>query len=205
MAWATPGYSKSRVNAAAREFMDSDTSPEDREIALAVINNWRSSHAFPLNTLQMNLRGKAKQADSNAIIAQRIKRLSSIESKLKRFPTMDLARVQDIGGCRAVVRTVGQVEMLARQYQSGNVKHSLVRFDDYLHDAPGPKDSGYRGIHFVFKYFSDKRTTYNGLQIEIQIRTQVQHAWATAVETVGTFVRQALKSSQGEEDWLRQA
>jgi hypothetical protein len=203
MAWATPGYSKSRVNDAAREYMDPDTSPEDREIALAVINNWRSSHAFPLNTLQMNLRGKARQVDSDAIIAQRIKRLSSIELKLQLHPTMNLARVQDIGGCRAIVRTVAQVEELGRLYQSSNVKHSLARFDDYLHDAPGPKDSGYRGVHFVFKYFSDKRTTYNGLQIEIQLRTRVQHAWATAVETVGTFVQQALKSSQGEEDWLR--
>ncbi len=31
----------------------------------------------------------------------------------------------------------------------------------------------------------------------------MQHVWATAVETVGTFIRQALKSSQGERDWLR--
>jgi hypothetical protein len=31
----------------------------------------------------------------------------------------------------------------------------------------------------------------------------MQHAWGTAVETVGTFVRQALKSSLGEEKWLR--
>ena len=41
------------------------------------------------------------------------------------------------------------------------------------------------------------------MQIEIQVRSQVQHAWATAVETVGAFVQQALKSSLGEQDWLR--
>lgn len=29
------------------------------------------------------------------------------------------------------------------------------------------------------------------------------HAWATAVETVGTFLKQPLKSSLGEEQWLR--
>ena len=46
-----------------------------------------------------------------------------------------------------------------------------------------------------------KRTT--DLKIEVQIRSQLQHAWATAVETVGTFIRQALKSSIGEDDWLR--
>ncbi|TFY99134.1 hypothetical protein EZ313_21410 [Ramlibacter henchirensis] len=37
----------------------------------------------------------------------------------------------------------------------------------------------------------------------MQIRTRLQHTWATAVETVGTFLSQALKSSLGEADWLR--
>jgi hypothetical protein len=41
------------------------------------------------------------------------------------------------------------------------------------------------------------------LQIEIQIRTQLQHAWATAVEAVGTFTRQALKWRGGDADWRR--
>jgi hypothetical protein len=35
------------------------------------------------------------------------------------------------------------------------------------------------------------------------LRSTYQHAWATAVETVGTFIQQALKSSLGEEEWLR--
>ena len=66
-----------------------------------------------------------------------------------------------------------------------------------------PKPSGYRGVHLVYKYFSDRKTNYNTLKIEIQIRSQWQHAWATAVETVGTLQQQALKSSQGEKDWSR--
>jgi hypothetical protein len=40
---------------------------------------------------------------------------------------------------------------------------------------------------------------YNDLKIEMQLRSQYQHAWATAVETVGTFIGQALKSSIGPE------
>lgn len=39
--------------------------------------------------------------------------------------------------------------------------------------------------------------------IEIQLRTRLQHNWATAVETVGIFTGEALKSSQGNEDWQR--
>lgn len=66
-----------------------------------------------------------------------------------------------------------------------------------------PKASGYRGVHLVYKYRSDRKATFNGLGVEIQLRTRVQHAWATAVETVGFFTSQALKSSAGSEDWLR--
>ncbi len=36
----------------------------------------------------------------------------------------------------------------------------------------------------------------------MQIRTAVQHSWATAVEVVGAFTAQSLKSSQGNEKWL---
>jgi hypothetical protein len=45
--------------------------------------------------------------------------------------------------------------------------------------------------------------TYNDLKIEIQIRSQLQHAWATSVEVVGTMIDQALKSSLGDQSWLR--
>jgi len=55
----------------------------------------------------------------------------------------------------------------------------------------------------IYQYFSDKNATYNSLKIEMQIRSQAQPAWATAVEIVGTFTQQALKSSQGQSDWLR--
>jgi hypothetical protein len=37
----------------------------------------------------------------------------------------------------------------------------------------------------------------------MQLRTNLQHAWVTTVETVGTFLKQALKSSIGEPRWLR--
>ena len=44
---------------------------------------------------------------------------------------------------------------------------------------------------------------YNGLQVEIQLRSKLQHAWATAVETAGAIKNQALKSSEGNAGWLR--
>ncbi|MGY1751859.1 RelA/SpoT domain-containing protein [Blastococcus sp. SYSU D01042] len=189
------------MDKAAAEYISPATAPEDRELALAVINNWRSSHGFPLNTMQVSLRTRARQHDPDALVAQRIKRLPSIRSKIERFPNMSLSRMQDIGGCRAVLQSVDEVQALFQQYQKGNGRHTLLRCDDYLFQQP--KDSGYRGIHLVYSYRSDRKATYNGLRIELQLRSRLQHAWATAVETVGTFTQQALKSSQGADDWLR--
>lgn len=40
------------------------------------------------------------------------------------------------------------------------------------------------------------------MNIEVQIRSKLQHAWATAVETAGMLLKQQLKSSQGEKEWL---
>lgn len=63
-----------------------------------------------------------------------------------------------------------------------------------------PKESGYRSIHLVYKYHSED--TYDGMNIELQIRTKLQHSWAMAVETAGLVTKTPLKSSQGEEAWL---
>ena len=54
---------------------------------------------------------------------------------------------------------------------------------------------------YEFESKSPQFTQYNGMLVEIQLRTQLQHYWATAVETVGIFTGEALKSSQGNLDW----
>ena len=202
MAWIVPAYSRTKVDAAGETYIDTAATLEDRELALAVINNWRSSHSFPLNTLTVNLRSVANRVDTgDPLIAQRIKRLPSIRHKLERFDGMSLARMHDIGGCRAVLSSIESVEGVAEYYKTkSSMKHVLVREDPYV-DRPQP--SGYRGHHLVYRYVSDKKTDYNGLRIEMQLRSGLQHAWATAVETVGTFTQQALKSSQGADEWLR--
>jgi hypothetical protein len=153
--------------------------------------------------MQVTLRRLARRQDANALVAQRIKRLSSISHKLERFPTMKLSQMQDIGGCRAVLASVTKAEAIRDAYGDRSLlrhRHHFVREVDYIQE---PKASGYRGIHLIFRYQSDRKQTYNGLQIEIQLRSKLQHAWATAVETVGTFLEQALKSSQGSDQWLR--
>jgi len=196
--WAPPLYAREVVNKAACVLVSPDRFEYENDFD--IISNWRTAHSFPLNTFKIGLLKRARLIDEKSIVAQRLKRLSSIAFKLRRFPEMKLTQMQDIAGCRAILANVERVKQLVSDYKHSDIKHKLVHEDDYI---AGPKNSGYRSHHLIYRYYSDRSEAYNDLKVEIQIRTVLQHAWATAVETVGTFIQQALKSSQGEEEWLR--
>lgn len=148
--------------------------------------------------MQMNLRQRARRVDDEALIAQRLKRESSIVRKLERFDRMRLTQMQDIGGCRAVLRTIEQVDRLFNMYREHPGAHETVNEKDYICDPAG---SGYRSVHIVQRYHSSQRSEFDGLLIEIQVRSLLQHAWATAVETVDAFLGTDLKSSLGPKEW----
>jgi ppGpp synthetase/RelA/SpoT-type nucleotidyltranferase len=210
MAWAKRQYSKGQIDKAGQILVAANPAADQLDQAFTVINNWRACHAYPLQTIKMTLLSRAKAIDSAALIAQRLKRLPSIALKLRDNPAMKLSQMQDIGGCRAVMSTISDVRKLTALYEKINVKNPRsgrpVQHEKY--DYIGfPKPDGYRGYHLVFRYqsnYEDKKA-FEGQRIEIQIRSKLQHAWATAVETVQTFTGQALKSKikAGEHEWLR--
>lgn len=227
MSWTTPQYSRRQVDAAGASYSDSfkslaykygipsgeaedvdfDKWVEEIDNAFTIINNWRASHSYPLLILKKALHYRAKKVDENAIVAQRLKRLFSIRHKLERNPHMKLSQMQDIGGCRAVVRDVSQVDRLVDIYQESIAKNPHDRSEciETYNYIDRPKPDGYRSVHYVYKYRSKspQHQCFNGLRVEVQLRSQLQHAWATAVETVSTFTGQALKSNIGDDDWKR--
>lgn len=179
-------------NAQGQEFIDS----------MAILSQWRSLHAYPINTFQTLLRKRVnKLAFKNPIIAQRLKRTPSIITKLQRFPSMDLSRMQDIGGLRVVLDDVDDVYKLHQALINGKHQHEpLLPPNDYI---TTPKNDGYRSLHQVFKYHSQDNPQLNGLFIELQIRTKRQHAWATAVETLGILEKSSFKTGQGTDEFKR--
>lgn len=198
MAFVKPKFSKKQINRAGDILIADVASEPERAFAEEVLANWRAAHGYPINTFQATLRAKLRSIDTGAIVAQRLKRTPSIALKLKRFDGMKLARMQDIGGLRAVVSSIARVRKLEDSYRSSRFNHELVSSKDYLDE---PKPDGYRGIHLIYKYSNPAAPEYDGLSLELQIRTKFQHAWATAVETMGTFLGQALKSGQGDDQW----
>ena len=88
---------------------------------------------------------------------------------------------------------------LETNYRNSRFKHELISSKDYINQ---PKSSGYRSVHLIYRYSNEQAPSYDGLLLELQIRTKLQHAWATAVETMGIFLDKALKSSEGPQSWL---
>ncbi len=188
-----------------REGVDLDRISEDLE----VLGEWRSLHSYPLKKFRDRLDRLSSNYTDDPIVAQRLKRVPSILKKLNRVypgatkPTMKLSQMQDIAGCRTVLDTNEKVYALYNSHyktNKDNVKHEKVNEKDYILT---PKADGYRSIHLVYRYTStgDSRKKYDGLLIEIQLRSRLQHIWATAVETVDIFTGQALKSNQGDKKW----
>lgn len=198
--WIEPEFSKGQIRKAGKylagESIDKDS--EEYIDSIDILNNWRSAHSRPLQTFLVSLRKKASAYD-DALVARRLKRRPSIIGKLKRYPNMKLESMQDLGGCRAILRNVQNVRAVESAFLHSRHRHILKRHDDYIRS---PKQSGYRGIHMVYDYQSDINDKWNGLRVEIQIRTELQHFWATAVETVGLFTGENLKSSIGKAEWL---
>jgi hypothetical protein len=197
--WVEPKFSKSKVDKAAQVLQAGPyavADPDDFWNALDKVDNWRAAHQYPMFATRVTLEQRARRIDSRANVVQRLKRLSSIQYKLKRFPNMNLSQLNDIGGCRAIVDSIASVEKLRQRYDDGT-----RRVYDYI---ASPKPDGYRGIHVVLNHIgTGPKAVFSGLRVEIQIRTKIQHAWATAVEVVDTLTGQNLKLGLGDDRWRR--
>jgi ppGpp synthetase/RelA/SpoT-type nucleotidyltranferase len=128
MLWPAPQYSKSQINRAGEILAAEDAADAELSRAHEVLSNWRACHGYPMNTFQPTLRNKLKKIGQvGAIVAQRLKRTPSIIEKLRRFDTMRLARMQDIGGLRAVVPKISDVRSLRDEYARSKFKHPASR------------------------------------------------------------------------------
>ena len=198
---SVPRESRNQINKAGAILVLQSPPEGDLAWAIDLADRWRACHAYPINTFQATLRTKLGAYSGDPIAAQRLKRMPTIIDKLKRYPAMKLTTMQDIGGVRAILGSVKDVRKLVSEYHdSKRLAHELVDLKDYIQN---PRDEdGYRSVHLIYKYRNKHAPKYDGLRIEMQVRSRLQHVWATAVESMGTFLGQALKSRLGDRAWL---
>lgn len=160
-----------------------DISDED----LRVIQSLRIAHKEDLSYVFECLVEKLKRTDKSGVVTYRIKRIESIISKLLRQPEMQLNRMSDVAGCRCIVHNNSQLYALYNKLKESGL--IVVHEKDYVKEV---KPTGYRSIHLIVKAHLDSKYT-----IEVQLRTQEQHNWATLVETTDLVYRTKLKECGG--------
>jgi hypothetical protein len=113
---------------------------------------------------------------------------------------MELARMDDVAGCRLIFKSIEELQSFREDFHKARFKHKRRNDEDKYNYIKSPKDTGYRGIHDVYSYDvnSINGKQYKGLLVEIQYRTLVQHAWATAVEVIGFITESQPKFQQDD-------
>ncbi|QXP71267.1 hypothetical protein H0I29_04045 [Polaribacter sp. R2A056_3_33] len=149
---------------------------------LTLLQDFRTSFSKPLTYTFNKIITIKNNVRQSAIVAFRLKRISTIINKAIREPDMNLFRMGDIAGIRLILENDREVykalELIQEQFeQSGKIR-------DYIEN---PKKIGYRGIHI---YIKDKDS---GKRIEIQIRTSSHHNWSTLVEITDLLYETRLK------------
>ena len=168
--------------------------------AFRVAHNWRSSHVYPMRRVRYELAWRARQLGIPGIAVARLKRMASIRKKLSRG-NRTLYQIQDIGGARIILKDMEAARALIGLFERGEGSRPLFKPDDYI---ASPKVDGYRCYHAIFKFNGpNDDPAYGRHFIEAQIRTELQHAWATAVEAVGLFRNEDIKGGEGDPNWRR--
>lgn len=145
------------------------------EEALAIAHTWRVQHLEPTARCFEALSSCSHQFEG-AVVSYRLKRMKSILRKLQREESrFKLGVLDDIGGCRLIVNDVEEVYRAATELERILGKPKVK---DYI---AVPQRSGYRSYHAIYK------VPVSGIsyRVEVQIRTRLQHLWATGVEAVG--------------------
>lgn len=156
---------------------------------------WRGQHFTPTEQCFEDVLNCSQQCDQS-VATYRLKRMTSIIRKLQRPHThFKLGELDDIGGCRLIVDTNAEVQEAAEYLESKfSLKNGGKTRKDYILN---PQKSGYRSRHILTSIDSESGCYH----IEIQIRTKLQHYWATAVEASDEIYGTHYKN-QGTDDNL---
>lgn len=158
---------------------------------LQTLQDYRTSHKDSLSSIFNILLAIRKEVSKSSIVTYRIKRFESIIGKLIRYEKMNLSRMWDIGGCRVIFNSDKEVY----KFKAEVSKQLTIRKEyDYLAE---PQKDGYKSLHLFVESPIDNKV------IEIQIRNQQDHNWATLVEISDLLFESKLKEYGKDKKLLR--
>lgn len=199
MAYPAPPESKSAVKRAGKAISEGNSVPADFEL----VDRWRSAHGYVINNFQIWIKRKIQKLGLHVEFAQRLKRRNTVFDKLTRrnekgeLLISDVSAMHDFAGCRLIFENLADLTKFRDYMHSPGVMKGVthhLRYPPEKYDyIEHPKESGYRGIHDVYRHLPrgservEGKKPWDNLLVEIQYRTRAQHAWATAVE-ISDFV-----------------
>ena len=123
--------SRSQIDKAGKIIRHASPDSIDYQKAISLLAEWRKSHAEPLRVLKADLDSRLKYYP-NSISAQSLKRMPTILDKLKRRESgMRTSAMQDIGGIRAILDSVSQVEKLSNEYIHSKQSSYIIKQELY--------------------------------------------------------------------------
>ncbi|MGP5574722.1 MULTISPECIES: RelA/SpoT domain-containing protein [Psychrobacter] len=178
-------------------------SEEEFREALLVLKQYRENHIPYLRFFSSLLESKLNrlQIFEQSIVSSRSKRLESIANKLVVRKKMRLAQMDDVVGIRVTLPNINILNQFLYDNDDCEIVNSECVFDNFhtKNYILEPKDDGYRGIHQIFKCKTDGDSY---VKLEMQIRTKIQHEWATVVEILGSLKNVSFKAGQGNKKYL---
>lgn len=130
---------------------------------LQLLQSWRAEHQAVLDDVTKTL-----QDDLGLASTSRVKTIGTLLEKLRRMRSLALSQMQDIAGTRVVVEG-------GRLVQDDVLQRIVKRFpDNKVVDRRQQPTFGYRAVHVIVRV--------GGRQVEVQVRTDLQDAWANFFE-----------------------
>lgn len=175
--------SKNQIRKLGSRLRNADV-PSKEDVSLYIA--WSEGFEPALSEVEDKVRGIAASAWDTADfrMSTRIKQISSVRAKLIRQRT-SLSDLEDIAGCRVVLRALSDVDRFILLC----ARLPVTRTRDY---RAGSRN-GYRAVHLTV-------SGEDGHAVELQIRTQIQHAWAQLTERAAASVDMDIKYGGGPAD-----
>lgn len=173
--------SREQINKLGRRLASADPVTDDD---LRLLEELVACHAQALELGRPRLDGVAETAHTVLLhITHRAKTTQTIVEKLRREHGMALARVQDLAG----IRIVGAIRLdeqdliaaeIARRFPADPRPPRII-------DRRADPSHGYRAVHVV--------VSLEGVNIEVQVRTVVQHFWADMMERLADHLGRQIR------------
>lgn len=186
---------KRRIRKVGDSLVAGSLSEVERREALELVGYWRAAHIEPLQRTLLEIE-KLCGKGSSTILVSRLKRIDTIVNKLGRensSANYNLTTLRDVAGCRLIVDNLDQVLLYADLISQTDMFHKSI---DHMKK---PKGSGYRGFHIICRHDAAPQYGFKNMNVEVQIRSRLQHYWATAVETYDQIEETRLKFDQGSD------